>query len=244
MLTDNLTVRGSVVTEKTINSQSLLEMVNGARKACGEPAVRNNKFIEKVIDELDGETYTKSVGRKNGADIDVITMSIKQALRVAARESKAVRRSLVDKLEAMSQPEFDPMAALNDAAFLRGTLLSYSEKVIELEHRVEEMKPDVEALDRIAKAHGSMCITDTAKHLQIQPKSLFKMLSENHWIYRRPGGKAWLAYQDRIQAGVLEHKVILIERPDGSEKIIEQVLVTAKGLTRLSKTLGMKVVVA
>lgn len=244
MLTDNLTVRGSVVTEKTINSQSLLEMVNGARKACGEPAVRNNKFIEKVIDELDGETYTKSVGRKNGADIDVITMSIKQALRVAARESKAVRRSLVDKLEAMSQPEFDPMAALNDAAFLRGTLLSYSEKVIELEHRVEEMKPDVEALDRIAKAHGSMCITDTAKHLQIQPKSLFKMLSENHWIYRRPGGKAWLAYQDRIQAGVLEHKVILIERPDGSEKIIEQVLVTAKGLTRLSKILGMKVVVA
>lgn len=244
MLTDNLTVRGSVVTEKTINSQSLLEMVNGARKACGEPAVRNNKFIEKVIDELDGETYTKSVGRKNGADIDVITMSIKQALRVAARESKAVRRSLVDKLEAMSQPEFDPMAALNDAAFLRGTLLSYSEKVIALEHRVEEMKPDVEALDRIAKAHGSMCITDTAKHLQIQPKSLFKMLSENHWIYRRPGGKAWLAYQDRIQAGVLEHKVIVIERPDGSEKIIEQVLVTAKGLARLSKILGMKVVVA
>ncbi|MCI1027786.1 phage antirepressor KilAC domain-containing protein [Pantoea dispersa] len=219
-------------------------MVNGARKACGEPAVRNNKFIEKVIDELDGETYTKSVGRKNGADIDVITMSIKQALRVAARESKAVRRSLVDKLEAMSQPEFDPMAALNDAAFLRGTLLSYSEKVIELEHRVEEMKPDVEALDRIAKAHGSMCITDTAKHLQVQPKSLFKMLSENHWIYRRPGGKAWLAYQDRIQAGVLEHKVIVIERPDGSEKIIEQVLVTAKGLARLSKILGMKVVVA
>ncbi|WEA06951.1 phage antirepressor KilAC domain-containing protein [Pantoea dispersa] len=244
MLTDNLTVRGSVVTEKTINSQSLLEMVNGARKACGEPAVRNNKFIEKVIDELEGETYTKSVGRKNGADIDVITMSIKQALRVAARESKAVRRSLVDKLEAMSQPEFDPMAALNDAAFLRGTLLSYSEKVIALEHRVEEMKPDVDALDRIAKAHGSMCITDTAKHLQIQPKSLFKMLSENHWIYRRPGGKAWLAYQDRIQAGVLEHKVIVIERPDGSEKIIEQVLVTAKGLTRLSKILGMKVVVA
>lgn len=244
MLTDNLTVRGSVVTEKTINSQSLLEMVNGARKACGEPAVRNNKFIEKVIDELDGETYIKSVGRKNGADIDVITMSIKQALRVAARESKAVRRSLVDKLEAMSQPEFDPMAALNDAAFLRGTLLSYSEKVIALEHRVEEMKPDVEALDRIAKAHGSMCITDAAKHLQVQPKSLFKMLSENHWIYRRPGGKAWLAYQDRIQAGVLEHKVIVIERPDGSEKIIEQVLVTAKGLARLSKILGMKVVVA
>lgn len=101
MLTNNLAVPESVVTNKTIDSQSLLEMVNVARKQCGEPAVRNNKFIEKVIDELEGETYTKSVGRKNGADIDIIGMTIKQALRVAARESKAVRRSLVDKLEDM-----------------------------------------------------------------------------------------------------------------------------------------------
>lgn len=97
----NLAAKRSNVTEKTIDSQYLLEMVNAARKQCGEPIVRNNKFIEKVVDELDGETYTKSVGRKNGQDIEVITMSIKQALRVAARESKAVRRSLVDKLEDM-----------------------------------------------------------------------------------------------------------------------------------------------
>lgn len=244
MLTDNLAVRGSVVTDKTIDSQSLLDMVNIARKACGEPAVRNNKFIEKVTDELEGETYTKSVGRKNGADIDVITMSIKQALRVAARESKAVRRSLVDKLEAVSQPALDPLAALNDPEFLRGTLLTYSEKVIALEHKVEEMKPDVEAFDRIAKADGSMCITNAAKHLQVQPKFLFKLMSENHWIYRRAGGKTWLAYQGRIQSGVLEHKVTTVERSDGSEKVVEQVLVTAKGLTKLSKMLGVTGVAA
>lgn len=88
--------------EKTIDSQYLLEMVNAARKQCGEPEVRNNKFIEKVEDELDGEHYTKSVVQKaNKTSMVVIEMSIKQALRVAARESKAVRRSLVDKLEDM-----------------------------------------------------------------------------------------------------------------------------------------------
>lgn len=83
----NKTIKEKIV-EKTIDSQSLLAMVNEARKQCGEPSVRNNKFIEKIEDELEGETYTKSVGRKNGADIDVISMTIKQALRVAARESK------------------------------------------------------------------------------------------------------------------------------------------------------------
>lgn len=247
MLTDNLAVRGSVVTDKTIDSQSLLEMVNAARKECGEPVVRNNKFLEKIEDELEGEFYTKSAkpsGSSGGRPVDVIGMTMKQALRVAARESKAVRRSLVDKLEAMSQPTFDPMAALNDAEFLRGTLLSYSEKVIALEHKVEEMKPDVEAFDRIAKADGSMCITNAAKHLQVQPKFLFKLMSENHWIYRRAGGKTWLAYQERIQSGVLEHKVTTVERSDGSEKVVEQVLVTAKGLTKLSKMLGVTGVAA
>lgn len=88
--------------EKTIDSQYLLEMVNQARKQCGEPEVRNNRFIEKVEDELEGEHYTKSVVQKaNKTLMVIIEMSIKQALRVAARESKAVRRSLVDKLEDM-----------------------------------------------------------------------------------------------------------------------------------------------
>lgn len=96
-----LTKNGGSVTEKTIDSQYLLEMVNAARRECGESAVRNNVFIDRIKDELEGETYKIFVGHKNGADIEVVEMSIKQALRVAARESKAVRRSLVDKLEDM-----------------------------------------------------------------------------------------------------------------------------------------------
>lgn len=33
------------------------------------------------------------------------------------------------------------------------------------------MAPKVEALDRIATAEGSLCGTDTAKTLQVQPKT-------------------------------------------------------------------------
>ncbi|EPT8338513.1 hypothetical protein ASU80_20210 [Enterobacter hormaechei subsp. xiangfangensis] len=87
-----------------IDSQDLLKMVNQARKQSGEKSIRNNDFINRVKDELDGETYEIFVGRKNGAEIEQVSMSFKQALRVAARESKAVRRTLVDKLESMQQP--------------------------------------------------------------------------------------------------------------------------------------------
>lgn len=89
------------VTNKVIDTQKLLSMINMARKSCGENQIRNNVLIERVKDELDGETYKIFVGQKNGASIEIIEMEIKQALRVAARESKAVRRVLVDKLESM-----------------------------------------------------------------------------------------------------------------------------------------------
>lgn len=104
MLKGNLAVGGSVVTDKTIDSQYLLEMVNKARKECGEKLVRNNDFVDRIKDELEGEfyeTFVKPAGKSGGRPVEVIGMSIKQALRVAARESKAVRRSLVDKLEDM-----------------------------------------------------------------------------------------------------------------------------------------------
>ncbi|ELA3195039.1 hypothetical protein RFL84_005320 [Klebsiella pneumoniae] len=98
----NLAPISSVVTDKTIDSQSLLLMVNDARKQCGEKEVRNNDFIARIKDELEGEHYEIFVVQKaNKTTSEKVVMSIKQALRVAARESKAVRRSLVDKLEDM-----------------------------------------------------------------------------------------------------------------------------------------------
>src|SRR5690554_3113048 len=57
------------------------------------------------------------------------------------------------------------------------------------------------------------------------------------WTIVSGGGKSWLAYQHRIGQGVLEHKVTVLTRGDGSEKIVEQVMVTPKGLALLAKRL-------
>ncbi len=43
------------------------------------------------------------VGHKNGAEIDIAEMSIKRRSAWPLRESKAVRRSLVDKPESMQE---------------------------------------------------------------------------------------------------------------------------------------------
>lgn len=127
-----------------------------------------------------------------------------------------------------------PMIDLNDPGALRGLLLTYSEKALVLEKRVQELLPSQEALERIAQADGSTCITDTAKMLQMRPKDLFSYLEQNGWIYRRPGASPYLGYQSKITTGLLEHKVTVVTRADGSERETCQVRVTPKGLTKLA----------
>ena len=153
----------------------------------------------------------------------------------------SMRAKIIDRWQELeAAPQRDPMAILSDPAAMRGLLLTYTEKVIALESKVQEQAPKVEALDRIAtKTIGSMCITDAAKHLQVTPKHLFRWLHANAWIYRRAGGSHWIAYQNRMPHH-LEHKITTVERSDGTEKVCEQVLVTANGLARLAMLLGVK----
>ena len=148
---------------------------------------------------------------------------------------------LVDRwqeLEAQIAKPADPMQFLSDPTLLRNALLTYSEMVIDLEQKVEVMQPTVEAYDRIAKADGSLCLTDAAKALQMRPKDLIAKLSSGKWIYKRAGNSHWLGYQDKVQAGYLEHKITEVTRGDGTTKITEQVRITPKGLAKLAKDQG------
>ena len=113
------------------------------------------------------------------------------------------------------------------------------QEVIALQSKVEETKPVVEAFDRIALADGSLNMTETAKTLQVRPIDLRRWLLANRWIYRRNGSKNWLGYQDRVQSGLVEHKINTYEKDDGSQGISEQVRITPKGITVLAKALSM-----
>ncbi|WP_163830739.1 phage antirepressor [Spartinivicinus ruber] len=126
---------------------------------------------------------------------------------------------------------------------IAGILVQSMEKIQEQSLQIEVIKPQAEAYHRIAESDGALCITNAAKDLQVRPKDLFSWLSENKWIYRRTGNTNWIAYQDKIQRGLLEHKVTEVYRSDGTEKIVEQVRVTPKGLTFLAKQLNQVLLV-
>ncbi|EHN7880874.1 phage antirepressor KilAC domain-containing protein [Salmonella enterica] len=225
--------------QSDIDSQQLLKMVNEARKVCGEPEVRNNKFIEKVIDELEGEFYTKSVkshGSRAGRPLEVISMSHKQALRVAARESKAVRRSLIDKLEELQQrvqPSPAPAIpqSLPEALRLAAELAEQKEH---LEEQLQSAAPKVEFADRVAAANGIL-ISNYAKAISMKPNTLFAWLRENN-ILIAYGSRKNVPLQRYITQGFFSVKEIVLEGEEGY-KIRLTPHITGKGQQWLTRKL-------
>lgn len=172
---------------------------------------------------------------QNGQTYVEFRLSYRDTMVVVSGYSVELRAKIIDRwqeLESGAQAIAVPQT-LAEALRLAADL---SERHEAARAALAIAEPKAAALDRIATASGSTCITNAAKDLQMAPRALFAWLSAHRWIYRRAGGKGWVAYQDRIQSGHLEHKVALVDKADGTEKAVEQVLVTPKGLALLGRS--------
>jgi phage antirepressor YoqD-like protein len=164
---------------------------------------------------------------------------------IVAQLSPEFTARLVDRWQELeAQPVFklpdfnNPILAARAWADQAEKVQALSIEAAQQQQRLEASQPKAEALDRIAKADGSFCIRDAAKTLQVQEKALKQTLIERQWMYRRPMGSGFLAYSDKLQQGLLEHKITRGEKGDGSEWVGTQARITAKGMTRLAQDLG------
>lgn len=156
---------------------------------------------------------------------------------IVAQLSPEFTARLVDRWQELEEQARNPIAALSRVDLLKLALDS-EEQRLQLESKVVALAPKAEALDRLALADGSFCIRDAAKTLQVQEKTLKQALLERRWLYRRPMGSGYLAYSDKLQQGLVEHKITRGEKSDGSEWIDTQARITAKGMTRLAQDLS------
>ena len=134
-----------------------------------------------------------------------------------------------------------PELQIARAMLLAGEMIKQQTEVIEQQKAViATIEPKANALDRLAGSSGTFCLSDAAKVLQIAPRLLTQSLEMHRWIFRRHGKKNWLGYQEKVQAGLLMHKVTSVPTATDKEYIAEQVRITARGLTKIAVMLGVR----
>ena len=140
---------------KTMSSKDLLELINQIRQNFGESPVRLNDFNNRIIDELDGQHYEIFVVQNlNNTQSTYFNLTIEQCTLVGMRESKGVRRSVLEKLKQLENhiqlPNFTDPA---EAAIAWANEYK-AKQALAIENQA--LKPKADAYDRFLDSDGLM----------------------------------------------------------------------------------------
>lgn len=144
---------------KTMSSIDLLSLINSSRESLGERQVRHNDFIARAMDELEGEHYeTFVVQNMNKTETKALLLNQDQCMLVAMRESKMVRRSVLEKLKKINEPKLPQTfaEALQLAADQAKQLELAAPKVAFVDNLVE--RTNLLTATQVAQKHGKSAI--------------------------------------------------------------------------------------
>jgi phage antirepressor YoqD-like protein len=213
---------------RTISSIELRDMVNEARGQAGEPKVRNDQFIIRVQDELGDELgECKTIAHpQSRVDMASYELTLDQCMLVGMRESKAVRRSVLQKLKELEGPRV--IATLPDFSNPAAAARAWAEQ-FELQQAASqaliEAAPKIAFVEKYVDSTGLKGFRQTAKLLKANESRFREFLIDKKIMYRMGG--EWQAYQPHIDAGRFEVRA----GTTGGGHAFNQSKFTPKGVT-------------
>ena len=202
----------------TMSSIDLLALINSSRDMVGENQVRHNDFITRAMDELEGEHYeTFVVQNPNKTQSKGLVLNQDQCMLVAMRESKMVRRSVLEKLKEISQPQIPQ------------TKRQWIELALEQEKLIELAAPKVEFHDKIVNDAATFSIRDAAKKIQQRPNKFSEWLRSEGYLCKNNMPKQQYVNQGLFKTHTGQSK---------EEYQFSQARVTSKGLAYFTNKLG------
>lgn len=195
---------------------------------------RQRNFAPFKIKDLTGESLSHVLMTKNGFAFLVLGFT-----GAAAGVFKEAYVERFDAMEAELRTPTAPMVpqTLPEALRLAADL---AEQVETQRAEIAVLGPRSEALAVLSDADGSLCVTDAAKALQMPPGELWAYLYAQQWVYRRDRDGVPVAYQSKLSAGYLMHKVVPVPTATARTWAKQQVRVTPKGLTVLAQRIPLE----
>lgn len=224
---------GQNLTRQVMSSREIAELTGKAHK--NVLADIRSMFAEL---EIDWAEFSAQYKDGTGRSLPCFELDRELTDTLLTGYSAKMRLAVVRRWRELEEQVQQPRLPTNFAEALQ-VAADQARENQHLHILIEQQAPKVAALEQLAGTRGSICITEAAKHLGMGPLKLFNWMSANRWIYRRTSFANWSAFQPRLSAGLLEHKLVRIPNNESEElKTVEQVMVTRRGLALLAEKLS------
>ena len=216
---------------QTMSSKDLLEVINQVRESFGESKIRLNDFNNRIADELENDNYESFVVQNfNNTESIHYRLTEEQCMLVSMRESKLVRRTVLNQLKMMKprtpQTYKEALQFLIEAEEQKEQLAL---QVAQQQQVIEVIQPKADVYDIISNSDNTYTIRVAAKLLKVRPKDLTDWLLANKWMY----GRSAATYRPSAQHDRNHLKLV-------ASNYGTQVRVTGKGLVWLARKLKVE----
>ncbi|HEM7134774.1 TPA: phage antirepressor KilAC domain-containing protein [Providencia rettgeri] len=219
-------------TSQTMSSLDFLDgIINPARIQAGETPHEPRKFLAKVEDELDLDVTGKKFRLNNNqTKTFYYDLTLDQLMLVGMRESKSVRRSVLEKLKQLEAPKIPQ--TLPEALRLAADLAEQKQIV---EQQLAIAAPKAEFVDRYVQATGLLGFRETSKLLKVKENFFRDFLISKRIMYKLAGKLT--PYSEHLEAGRFDVKT-------GENQVnghaYTQVKFTPKGIQWIAGLLAME----
>ena len=215
-----------------VNSYDFWKQLNLFREDAGENPVQHRDFLKRVSNECEIGVSETFVHPQNGQVYPCVYLDHDQMMLVGMRESKVVRKKVLEWLKTIDnqtmQPAYQLPQNFAEALRLAADLQDQAEQHTRI---IEQQRPKVEYHDRLMNSSGGMCLRDALKSIGCKPNNATEWLRVNGYL-----GWGNKPYQKDIEAGRFELK----QFQDYGGSIHTQTLVTAKGAEWLYRVLSQQ----
>lgn len=198
----------------TMSSKELLVVINEFRVKEGSSALEHKTLMRTIRDEFEEEINESKIvpvdyKDAKGENRPMYVLTLSQAKQLLVRESKAVRKAVIQYIEQLEQQKQLPTTYL-DA--LKELVASETERLALLEKNTV-MQPKADYYDKVLQPSGLYTTTQVAKDLGMSAVALNRKLQELG-IQFKVGGQ-WVlkaAHQDKQYTDTVSN---VIEHSDG-----------------------------